>query len=100
MRESALQKNERKDIDKLCRDLEDCFKSSRAVLSKNIVSVDQAKELAVTLESIRMLLQELGQALQESAGGWGQVSSVSALWERYLELEGAVKELRNDLYRR
>lgn len=85
------------DLDDLCASLMDCFQRSRSVLAKNRCTANQASELAEYVANIRMLLQELDHAVHLFVGDSVRVPSISELWKYYFELEGYVKELRNDL---
>jgi hypothetical protein len=97
MREQALEKCI--DLDNLCDALTACFKEARRVLPNNHFSRNQATELARYLEATRMLLQELEHAAHSFVNAEDVASWVKELREEYLELEGMVKELRNDLNR-
>ena len=97
MEEKALKKMKKSDLDCLGDELTACFKAARRVLAKNCFSENQAAELAKYLEAIRMLLQELEHATYSFINTGGQATTISGLRCDFLELEGTVKELRNDL---
>jgi hypothetical protein len=93
----SIQKMQSNDLGDLCEALMSCFQEARRVLAHNCFSAGQAIELAKYLETIRMLLQVLNQALHSPVGAQIAVPSINELRENYFELEGIVKELRNDL---
>lgn len=97
MREKSLKKANHIDLDDLCDALLACFKEARRVLANNIFSFSQATELAKYLEAIRMLLQDLEHAAHTLGNARDQAATISELRDNYGELEGVVKELRNDL---
>ncbi len=67
------------------------------MLANNCFSKNQAAELAKYLEVIRMLLEELEHATYSFINSRDQAATISGLRNDFFELEGSVKELRNDL---
>lgn len=75
-----------------------CRSAGQAVAEKKARFPD-AQQLAVYVAQIRQMLSELS-VLPEHPDGRGMPHQISVwLSERFLELEGRVKELRNDLER-
>jgi hypothetical protein len=97
MNENVIKKVKLHDLGSLCDELTTRFKEARRVLARNCFSKSQATELAKYLEVIRMLLQDLEQATHSLTNAEDEASEISELRDNYYELEGIVKELRNDL---
>lgn len=77
-------------------ELLDMFSTTERVIESCSVTADQLHDYALNLEKIRALLDELARLCLKEPGTWG----VRVLADRCCDLEGRVKELRNDLRRR
>lgn len=97
MEEKTLKKIKQTDLDSLGDELAACFKEARRVLANKCFSKKQATDLAKYLEVIRMLLQELEYVTYSFINSGDQAATISELRSNFFELEGSVKELRNDL---
>jgi hypothetical protein len=70
------------------------------MLRRRRLSEDDLQQIARPLSTIRLLLTTLTSLQNERDGNdTAQVSSAAKLAERFLDLEGYIKELRNDLAR-
>ena len=79
--------------------LEMLCRSAGQALAEKKVHFPDVQQLAVYVAQIRQMLSELS-VLPEHPDGWGMPRQISTfLSGRFLELEGRVKELRNDLER-
>ncbi len=85
-------------FNELCSMLELNFQSTMSVLESNDLSLSQAKQLAGVVEEARLLLLELEHALGLEAGNDRWKATIYELRNRYLHLEGILKERRNDLH--
>ena len=75
-----------------------CRAAEQALAEKKVHSPD-IQQMAVYVAQIRQMLSELS-VLPELSDGRGMPHQISTfLSDRFLELEGRVKELRNDLER-
>lgn len=79
--------------------LEKMARDAAGLVAKQTATPQEIRDMAVYLTDIRRLLTELS-LLPDPADGWGMPREISRyLAGRFLELEGRVKELRNDLAR-
>ncbi len=86
-----------KDKENVLSVLSDLYFRSRDVLTRAQVSLEDAVILSEGIMHLRMLLTEL-ERLESGLKKRGlAISSVIDLKERYLELEGMIKEKRNNL---
>lgn len=97
MLDTLTQKIKRaRDLESLCDVLNELFDTSKAILRENELTVAQAVEIIGYITQIRSLLFEL----QACRGGKGADEILSLkidlLNKCYFELEGVVKEIRND----
>ena len=93
----AIKNNQVVNVNDICEELAECFYYIKRVLRSNSFDLAQAKKLAVQVMTIRSLLKELERVPETASRNSGRASmSISELQERYLELEGMVKEIRND----
>jgi hypothetical protein len=85
--------------ERLFNALHDLELRSRSGIGKKEYTHEEAEELARYVAQVRMLLTEWG--LLEKGGGKNPktVATLDDLRIRYRELEGMVKEVRNDLRR-
>jgi len=73
--------------------------TARRVLGKKDVTLEDTRRLADYVTQVRILLAEL-ELIDARPSRFGMaLSSISGLKERYWELEGMVKEVRNNLDR-
>ena len=77
--------------------LDDLYHTSRHVLGKNTVTLEDARQLAGSVTEVRVLLTELEHVETSLDRPVAALTSISDLKQRYLELEGMVKEVRNTL---
>ncbi len=83
------------DVDNLFADIRTLFDVTERVIASHAVTADQLNQYATNLAMIRSLLQKMsGRRLD---GGGSPDSRLLA--EQCRDLEGRVKELRNDLSR-
>ncbi len=85
------------DLDKLCEELIRYFHKARRMLDHSKCSSGQARELASYVEGVRMLLRELNCRLSSPIEYNSRSQLISELHNYYLELEGIINEIRNDL---
>jgi hypothetical protein len=69
------------------------------VLANNVLSYSYTTRLAGYVETIRMFLQNLEQASRTLGNAPCQAATISKLRDNFEDIEGIVKELRNDLSR-
>jgi hypothetical protein len=81
------------------RTLEDLYLTSRLMLGKNNINLDDTRQLAGYVTQVRVLLAELEHIETRLHRSETALSSIGGLKQRYLELEGMVKEARNNLDR-
>lgn len=87
-----------KDIDNLCRDLLSCIQSSeRLITEKRIDKFEIAEKMSGMVVDIGSLLLELRQSKIIAAGETERRNAIAHLASSYKDLEGMVKEIRNDL---
>ncbi len=67
------------------------------VLERNPSRAKEIGQVAASITDIRHLLMELSRLSDTTAGPCLQPSDCRGLADKYLELEGLVKQLRNDL---
>jgi hypothetical protein len=99
MRVKTLKSMKNIDLDDLCDALLACFRHARRVLANNVLSYSYTTELAEYVETIRMLLQNLEQASRTLGNAPCQAATIIRLRDNFEDLEGIVKERRNDLNR-
>lgn len=89
----------REEYDRLIVQLEMLCRSAGRALAEKKMHFPDVQQLAVYVAQIRRMLSELS-ALPEHPDGRGMPHQISTwLSGRFLELEGRVKELRNDFER-
>ncbi|MEW5745194.1 MAG: hypothetical protein AB1805_07150 [Nitrospirota bacterium] len=99
MHEIIRKINASNDVESVCCVLEELFRESESVLSKNEMTIDQALGIIGAVTRIRGLLTELAR-IETSRERKGRTADVVLhLNECYAALEGAVKEARNDMMR-
>ena len=81
------------------RTLDDLYRTSRQMLGKNNVNLEDTRQLAGYVTQVRVLLSELEQIETRLQRSETALSSIAGLKQRYRELEGMVKEARNTLHR-
>lgn len=88
-----------KDIDNLCRDLIDCLQSSRKFIdAKRVNNYELAQKMTGMVVQIGTLLSELRQSkLADDAGEETRLDTIGELIACCKDLEGELKEQRNDL---
>jgi hypothetical protein len=87
-----------KDIDSLCRDLIACIQSSeRLINEKRIDKVESAEKISGMVVDMRSLLHELRQSKIILAGAPERLNAIAQIASLCKDLEGMVKEIRNDL---
>jgi len=79
--------------------LDDLYHTSRQMLGKNNVNLEDTRQLAGYVTQVRVLLAELEHIETRLHRSESAMSSIAGLKQRYLELEGMVKEARNTLHR-
>ncbi len=98
MQNQIVQKPEtRKGREEIFRTLIDIYLRSRDLLLRRKVRLDDAVTLSAGITHLRLLLQELEQLESELKKSGRTNSLIIDLKERFLELEGMIKETRNDL---
>jgi hypothetical protein len=88
------------DHESLATTLDGLYHTSRRVLRKTAMNTEDIRQLADYVTQVRVLLAELEQLETGSHCSETALSAISGLKQRYLELEGMVKEARNNLHRR
>jgi hypothetical protein len=86
--------------DNIFRTLEELYRTARLMLGKSTVTLEDTRLLAGYVTQVRALLAELELIEIRSSRLLSAPSPVTGLKERYLELEGMVKEVRNSLHRK
>jgi hypothetical protein len=81
------------------RTLDDLYHTSLLMLGKNNVNLEDTRQLAGYVTQVRVLLAELERIETRIHRSETALLSISGLKQRYLELEGLVKEARNNLHR-
>jgi len=81
------------------RTLDDLCHTSRLMLRKNNINLEDTRQLAGYVSQVRVLLAELERIETRLHRSETALSSITGLKQRYLELEGMVKEARNSLHR-
>jgi len=79
--------------------LDDLYQSSRQTLLNKNVTLEDTRQLAGYVTQVRVLLAELEHIETRLQRSETALSYISGLKQRYLELEGMVKEARNTLHR-
>ena len=79
--------------------LDDLYHTSRQMLEKNNATLEDTRQLAGYVTQVRVLLAELEQIETRLHRSDTAMSTITSLKQRYLELEGMVKEVRNNLHR-
>ena len=79
--------------------LDDLCHTSWHLLRKNNVTLEDTRQLADYVTQVRVLLTELEHSEARLHRSETALSSIAGLKQRYLELEGMVKEARNNLQR-
>ena len=88
------------DYESLETTLDGLYHTSRRILRKSAIEPEDIRQLADYVTQVRVLLTELEQLETGSHRSETALSAISGLKQRYLELEGMVKEARNNLHRR
>lgn len=88
------------DHESLVTTLDGLYHTSRRVLRKSVINIEDMRQLADYVTQVRVLLAELEQLETGSHRSETTLSAISGLKQRYLELEGMVKEARNNLHPR
>ena len=98
MQNQIVQKPEaRRGREEIFRTLIDIYLRSRDLLLRRKVRMEDAVTLSDGITHLRLLLQELEQ-LESGLKKSGRTNSlIIDLKKRFLELEGMIKEIRNDL---
>jgi DNA repair ATPase RecN len=79
--------------------LDDLYHTSWHMLRKNNVRLEDTRQLAEYVTQVRVLLAELERIETRVPRSETVLSSITRLKQRYRELEGMVKEVRNNLDR-
>lgn len=83
----------------ILRDLYDLYHQSRSMLAGKQFTLQDARTLSASVTDVRILLTELGEIESRAPGGAQLTAAIRDLKDRYWELEGMVKEIRNGLDR-
>lgn len=97
MKKDTARANNLHDLEMICENLTTYLDQSRRLLKADAVGLPDARELAAHVREIRLLLKELQDAEYVSRQNERLAATIYELQRRYLELEGIVKEIRNDL---
>jgi len=81
------------------RTLDDLYHTSRQMLNKSNVTLEDIRQMAGYVTQVRVLLAELQHIETRRHRSGTALSSITGLKQRYLELEGMVKDTRNNLHR-
>ncbi len=99
MKNSRVQQSiKTEELDRMCNGLLEFFQTSKIILTKRGVTVKETHELISSIAEIRSLLAQWGSFEGELKRDENRISAIEYLKECYLELEGIVKELRDDLH--
>lgn len=85
------------DIETLLSDLMELFYQSKKVLCRKTITRDQGREMAEHVTRIRLLITELCRAENKLLVNKADKEAIDTARENYFELEGLVKEIRNNL---
>lgn len=86
------------DLDKLCGEMLSCVKSTQHMVSeKRIDRLDVAEKMSNMVVDMGSLLLELQQHKAVLGGETERLKAISELTSSCKNLEGMIKELRNDL---
>jgi len=88
-----------RDLDELLPLMVTLSRKTQDLMTARQLREGEVRQLARPLELMRLLLTALASFERSSGAGAAGGSLAGDLAERYLELEGRVKELRNDLAR-
>ena len=81
------------------RTLDDLYHTSRLMLGKkNTATLEEVRQLAASVTQVRVLLAELEHHETRLHSSGTAFSPIPGLKQRYLELEGMVKEARNTIH--
>ncbi|MGE5893566.1 MAG: hypothetical protein ACM34I_05880 [bacterium] len=97
MGKNNVQKNNLDDIDAMLCTLTANLDEAKRMLNSGKIDPGRVKNLTGYVVEIRLLLKELEQSPYSSARITSRLSVINELRKGYLELEGMVKEFRNDL---
>ena len=87
------------EIEEVCLQLSDRTGRIERVLNSGVIDIHHLQELTDYIVTIRSLLGEVGKSPDVAIDHKGAAGvSIRELQERFLELEGMVKEMRNELY--
>ncbi len=79
--------------------LDDLYHTSWHMLRKNNFTLEDTRQLADAITQVRVLLTELERIKTGLNRSETALSTIAGLKQRYRELEGMVKEVRNNLDR-
>lgn len=83
----------------ILKTLDELYHTTRQMLRKSTITLEDTRQLAGYVTQVRVLLAELEHTETRLHRSETALSSISRLKQRYLELEGMVKEARNTLHR-
>ncbi|MEW5747000.1 MAG: hypothetical protein AB1805_16345 [Nitrospirota bacterium] len=83
----------------LHRSLDELASATHSILENNEVSLEEAGDLAKHLTEIRLMVTYLSHMRSAASPGMEACPPFENLKDRYLQLEGLAKEIRNDRYR-
>jgi hypothetical protein len=87
-----------KDLDSLCREMLSCVQSTQRMISeKRITRLDVAEKMSVMVVDMGSLLLELQKDAAVLAGEKERLQTIAGLTSSCKNLEGMIKEIRNDL---
>ncbi len=87
-------------IDDICQLLRENIECAERIISeKTILTLEQARDWSDTLRQIRDLMTEVHQYEVVCGRDEKRIRLIDTLVNRYKDLEGRVKEIRNDLHR-
>jgi hypothetical protein len=83
--------------DEVLATLEAVYRQARGLLMSQAVTLAEAKTLSEMVAHVRDLLTQWAEAESCMGKNAGLIRSIRDMKEQYLELEGRIKERRNDL---
>ncbi len=98
MQKNSEQKSDKTvDFDDVCNNLLKFFHKSKSIINERTATAKEVREWINYIVEIRSLLTQLEQYEDKLKKDESRVSSIEYLKECYLEFEGMVKEMRDDL---
>jgi hypothetical protein len=87
------------DLETVCHPVGKLFEEIEKMLERKNFSFEEAQETAACLTHVTSLMAELGRIKEGAAHDEKKTAALQELKQRSLDLEGCIKEIRNDLYR-